>query len=301
MGQFAAYVLPGSVFVAFGLKWSLDATTEPKPLMVEDQCLECVAEDTRSSSRGSRGLHASARRRKCCHYKNIPCEAFAKLTVTGIGVAASLAAAYHGGEVKFVGDILYATVYLFFALSGLVDVLVFYCPYTMPMGLEKFALSLAFFMEGLIFKLHLSQRAFMEQHIHTLLICAIFGCAFTCLIEIVLPRSRLARFCRAFCTLVHGSWDIQSGFILYSSNSVPPVWNSSDDFDSALVWITLTFAWHCAGAIVILLILMALSRKRVIVPPPHIEAYETERSSHSLQIPHCRFSSLSNYGDLNKP
>lgn len=295
MAQFAGYVLPGSVFIAFGLKWSLDATTDPK--LPGDDCVE----DNRSSSRGSRRGVTNTRRKKCCRFRNWPMEGITKLAITAIGIAASLVAAYPNGELKFVGDILYATVYLFFALSGLVDVLVFYCPYTMPFGLDKFSLFLAFSMEGLMFNLHLSHQSFMEQHVHILLVCAIFACAFASIIEIVLPWSRIVRFARAFFTLVHGSWYIQSGFILFNPNqSVSVAWTSSEDYNSALIWISLTYAWHCAGALVILLILMALSRRHNLPPPPPVvESFEPQPQHRSCpSIPHCHFSSLSNYGDF---
>jgi hypothetical protein len=184
MTQFAGYVLSGSVFIAFGLKWSLDATTD---IPGGDYSLE----DNRSSSRGSRnGSKKKSRRRCICKLKNWPMEGFAKLAVTLVGVAVSLHSAYPQGELKFVGDILYATIYLFFALSGLVDILVFYCPLVMPFGLDKFALALAFFIEGLIFNLHRSNKALMEQHVQALLICAIFACSASTLIEIVMPWSR---------------------------------------------------------------------------------------------------------------
>lgn len=286
MTQFAGYVLPGSVFIAFGLKWSLDAAADPK-LPGEDHL------DDIRSSRGGRSQYQQ--KRKCCRLKNWPMEGIMKLMITAVGIAASVAAAYPNGELKFVGDILYATVYLFFAISGLVDVLVFYCPYTMPYGLDKFTLALAFGIEGLMFRLHLSHQAFMEQHVHVLLVYAIFACAFASLVEIVLPWSRLVKFTLSFFTLVHGSWYIQSGFILYSPTQGTPItWTSSDDYNSALIWISLTFAWHCSGAFIIMLILMALSRRRNPPPPPHIEAFEPEPSSHShtMTMPHCQISSF---------
>ena len=49
----------------------------------------------------------------------------------------------------------YATIYLFFALSGLVDILVYYCGYSvLPEGIQSFLLSLAFGVEGFLFTTH---------------------------------------------------------------------------------------------------------------------------------------------------
>lgn len=110
------------------------------------------------------------------------------------------------------------------------------------------------------------------------------------------------RFGRALFSLLHGSWFIQAGFILFNPTSSSVTWSSSDDYNSALIWISLTFAWHCAGALVILLILMALSRKRTpilgVPPPMQMEQFE-ERERSIVSIPRCHFSSMSNYGDMN--
>jgi hypothetical protein len=49
-----------------------------------------------------------------------------------------------------------STMYLFFALSGLVDILVYYCGYSvLPEGIQSFLLSLAFGVEGFLFSSHI--------------------------------------------------------------------------------------------------------------------------------------------------
>ncbi|CAG7835390.1 unnamed protein product [Allacma fusca] len=292
MSQFAGYVLPGAAFVAFGLKWTLDASTSN---------LEKLLSGEKTSTLGKR--HNRNKKCGCCSSDGLPVEGIIKLLVTAIGILASVVAAYPSGfgQLQHVGDILYATVYLFFAISGLVDVLTFYCPYAIPYGLNHFSLALAFTIEGLMFCLHLQRQAFMEQHVHVLLVCAIFACAVVSLIEIVLPYSLLMKFARAFSSLIHGSWYIQSGFILYDPNRVTPTqWNSSQDYNNALIWISLTFAWHAAGAFICLLVIILISRRKnptsaVPCQPEHIEAFEDYQSSPALQssshMQHCNFCS----------
>ena len=49
-----------------------------------------------------------------------------------------------------------ATIYLFFALSGLIDILVYYCGYSvLPEGIQSLLLCLAFGVEGLLFSNHI--------------------------------------------------------------------------------------------------------------------------------------------------
>ncbi len=53
-------------------------------------------------------------------------------------------------------NIRYATVYLFFALSGLTDILVYYLGYSiLPEGVQSFILGLAFSVESLMFAMRL--------------------------------------------------------------------------------------------------------------------------------------------------
>ena len=163
--------IAGAVFVAFGLKWTLDASTSNLENLL-------YGESTARSEKKKK-----QRRGRCsfCSLKGLPVEGIVKLIVTAIGIAASIVAAYPSGfgELQHVGDILYATVYLFFAISGLVDVLTFYCPHAIPYGLNHFSLAMAFTIEGLMFCLHLRNQAFMEQHVHMLLGKVHFGILLT--------------------------------------------------------------------------------------------------------------------------
>lgn len=85
-----------------------------------------------------------------------------------------------------------------------------------------------------------------------------------------------------------------------------------DEFNSAMTWITLTFVWHCAGALVIMLILMGLSRKRNpprVIPPTPVPFLEQQNNDNDgqeqrsiLSIPRCMLSSISSncVDSLNK-
>ena len=73
-----------------------------------------------------------------------------KLILTGIGIIGSVLAISLArneddpkqqgmkiSESEYVSNIRYATIYLFFALSGLMDIVVYYCGYTvLPEGIQ---------------------------------------------------------------------------------------------------------------------------------------------------------------------
>jgi hypothetical protein len=287
MGQFAGYALPGAVFLVFGLKWSIEAAKEP-----DQRTGSGNYEIGQTEPQSLR----SACPKFCCRLKGWPVGGAIKLTITALGIGGSLLAAYPNGRLENMGDILYATIYLFFAISGLVDILVFYCPQTMPIGVENFAIALSFIIEGLMFKLHLAHSPFMEQHVHTLLIYVIFATAFVSLVEVILPWT-ISKMIRGFLTLVHGSWYIQTGLILHSPFPSTSSWATSTDYNNALLGISLTFAWHCASIFVLLLILFSIIRRNRIrslhshnIPIP---TFERERDASSQVCNYCSNSDVS--------
>ncbi len=105
----------------------------------------------------------------CCGaWFTLPWEGIIKLALTGLGIVVSVAAGAASSDPstpsssssvigdEYVGNVRYATVYLFFALSGLVDILVYYCGYSvLPEGIQSFILSLAFSVEALLFAMRL--------------------------------------------------------------------------------------------------------------------------------------------------
>ena len=103
----------------------------------------------------------------------------------------------HGSEI-----LLLLSLYLFFLLSGLVDVVVFYCGYSiLPEGIQSFILTLAFAMEAVIFHAISPTSA----HHLVLLLFVILACALASILEVIF-ENKLVKFCRTFFTMlqVHG-------------------------------------------------------------------------------------------------
>ncbi|KAL2715830.1 transmembrane protein 45B-like [Vespula squamosa] len=130
------YVLTGSIFYGFGIKWCYEyakfwISLRPK--------------ENESMTKGVRFW------KKCKRvFTNHPIEGSLKLIATAIGLSGTLTSGLSSvGVVSH--KVVHATMYLFFAFSGLVDVLNFYFPHNVSDGLVKMALAQSFFVEGFLF------------------------------------------------------------------------------------------------------------------------------------------------------
>ncbi|NXT19357.1 TM45B protein, partial [Syrrhaptes paradoxus] len=150
----------------------------------------------------------------------------------------------------------YTTVYLFFLLSGIVDV-VSHSPLKLPLGLDRLALALALFVEGLLFCCHDSSDAALDHHLHSLLAVAIFAGALCALLEVFLRDHIILETFRTSSFLLQGSWLWQMGFVL-SPPWGGPGWDQTDR--NNLTFLTMCFCWHYAGALAVLAANSAASR-----------------------------------------
>uniref|UniRef100_A0A8B9VK26 TM45B protein n=1 Tax=Anas zonorhyncha TaxID=75864 RepID=A0A8B9VK26_9AVES len=150
----------------------------------------------------------------------------------------------------------YTTMYLFFLLSGIVDV-VSHSPLKLPLGLDRLLLSVALFMEGLLFCFHDYSDAALDQHLHSLLAMAIFAGALCALLEVFLRDHVILEAFRTSTFLLQGSWLWQIGFVLTPPWGGPG-WDQTDR--SNITFLTMCFCWHYAGALAVLAANAATSR-----------------------------------------
>ncbi|XP_044295539.1 transmembrane protein 45B-like [Varanus komodoensis] len=141
----------------------------------------------------------------------------------------------------------HSTMYLFFGISGAMDILT-YSPAKAPVGLDRLTLAIALFVEGFLFYFHVSNRPMLDQHIHSLLLTAIFGGAVNTFIEVFLRDNIILELFRVTLALLQGTWFWQIGFVLYPPWG-EPVWDEKDH--SNMMFITMCFCWHYATAILI--------------------------------------------------
>ncbi|XP_038050802.1 transmembrane protein 45B-like [Patiria miniata] len=152
-----------------------------------------------------------------------------------------------GGSFRSLNNYQHATMYSFFGLAGLVELLTVTCLKLRP-GLDKIFQATAFAVEGFLFYYHLHGRSAVDVRLHVLLVLAIAGCAVGSLLEALVDVPSEAhpsffRYVWISCTILQGTWFIQTGFVLYNPwHTGPNPWIS--DELSALSILTASYAWH---------------------------------------------------------
>lgn len=164
----------------------------------------------------------------------LPWEGTTKILLTILAASLTLALPTQGPA-----TLLLLSLYLFFLLSGLIDVLIFFCGYTvLPEGIQSFILALAFTMEAVVF------QAIVPTAPHILLLLLLItSCALSSILEVVFDN-KLVKFCRTFFTCVQASWLLHLAFLPSSPLSS--------------TWAALLFSWHLAGLFTIHLVLLLL-------------------------------------------
>ncbi|NWX11629.1 TM45B protein, partial [Aegotheles bennettii] len=150
----------------------------------------------------------------------------------------------------------YTTIYFFFLLSGIVDV-VSHSPLKLPLGLDRLSLAVALLIEGLLFCFHDYSDAALDHHLHSLLAIAIFAGALCVLLEVFLRDHIILETFRTSSFLLQGSWLWQIGFVL-SPPWGGPGWDQTDS--SNFAFLTMCFCWHYAGVLAVLAANSAASR-----------------------------------------
>ncbi|XP_066495711.1 transmembrane protein 45B-like [Tiliqua scincoides] len=231
MANFKGHALPGSFFILFGFWWSVK-----HPLKYH-----------------CKRLNKSAYGNRYFDYMEV-IEGAIKVIFSLIGMLAE----------QFVPDgphlHLYTTeswvklmnwqhftMYLFFAMSGAVDIFT-YSRAKVPKGLDRLMLSLALFVEGFLFYFHVSHRPMLDQHIHSLLLTAIFGGFATTLLEVFQRENVVLEIFSSSLALLQGTWFWQIGFVLFPPWG-GPVWDQ-EDHDN-IMFLTMCFCWHFAASLLI--------------------------------------------------
>ncbi|XP_061448501.1 transmembrane protein 45B isoform X2 [Rhineura floridana] len=236
MANFKGHALPGSFFILFGFWWSVKYSLKYH----------------------SRKLNKNGHAHRCFEHLEIV-EGTVKVVFAIIGILAEQFVPdgphlylYSGEQHSWVKlmNWQHSTMYLFFGICGAVEILT-YSPAIIPVGLDRLTLAVALFMEGFLFYFHVSNRPMLDQHIHSLLLTAIFGGAASTLMEVFLRDNIILEFFRASLSLLQGTWFWQIGFVLYSPWG-GPAWDENDH--SNMMFITMCFCWHYATSMLIMVV-----------------------------------------------
>ncbi|XP_068096475.1 transmembrane protein 45B isoform X2 [Hyperolius riggenbachi] len=236
MANFKGHALPGSFFLVFGLWWSVKYP------------LKYLKNKGRTSCRPNR-----------FHQRLELIEGISKAVFSLVGILAEQFVPdgphmhlLNGEEHSWVKlmNWQHSTMYLFYGLSGVVDILTYF-PLKVPLGLDRLALAMAVFIEGLLFYYHVHNRPPLDQHIHSLLLIAVFGGSISIMIEVFLRDLIVLELFRTSLTILQGTWFWQIGFVLYPLGGGPE-WDQKDHEN--VMFITMCFCWHYAVAILIMAI-----------------------------------------------
>ncbi|KFV84136.1 Transmembrane protein 45B, partial [Struthio camelus australis] len=236
MANFKGHALPGSFFLLFGLWWSVKY-----PLR-------------HLSQKANKKSH-----RNYCFQRADAIEGGVKIAFALIGMLAEQFVPdgphlyLYSGEKRDWVKLMnwqHTTMYLFYGLSGVVDVLTYFSQ-AVPLGLDRLMLSVAVFVEGFLFYYHVLHRPMLDQHIHSLLLIAIFSGACSILLEVFLRDNIVLELFRAGVTIVQGTWFWQIGVVLFQPWG-GPMWDEKDH--NNVMFLTMCFFWHWAAAVFILTI-----------------------------------------------
>ncbi|KAM9269246.1 transmembrane protein 45B [Morus bassanus] len=257
MANFKGHALPGSFFLLFGLWWSVKY-----PLQYLSQKV----------NKKSHRIH--------CFQRLDAIEGGIKIIFALIGMLAEQFVPdgphlyLYSGENRDWVKLMnwqHTTMYLFYGLSGVVDVFT-YVSEVVPRGLDRLMLSVAVFVEGCLFYYHVLHRPMLDQHIHSLLLIAIFSGACSTMLEVFLRDNIVLELFRASVTIVQGTWFWQIGVVLFQPWG-GPIWDEKDH--SNIMFLTMCFFWHWAATVAILainytLVYCCIQRGRRGIREPYI-------------------------------
>ncbi|XP_075058560.1 transmembrane epididymal protein 1A-like [Mixophyes fleayi] len=235
MGTFIGHISPGLAFLSFGLLYAVRYSW-----MVLNGCHVQYGPRTKTNQR---------------FWKTLPIEAVMKLFYGLLAVLAEFFFPPGVQKLRFFrsGDNEYhfqnpnewqhATMYGYFCLSGVLDVVSQSCLQKRCPLLEHVGVTAAFFITTLLLKFHGHGKEAVEVQVHQLLLLT---CGITCVIMIVeiwQPNHCRLWFAKAWLVIVQGTWLLHAAFILYR----PPTGHFWDSGDPAnLMFLTTFYCWHLA-------------------------------------------------------
>lgn len=179
-------------------------------------------------------------------------EPLIKLFFVTVGFTLEIITGFADGKFAALGNGQHATMFFFFGLTGVVDLLVYFKA-PVPKDADYAIFAMAVGVEGLLFKFHLHGREPLDVLVHTLLIYTIGANLISVFVEMRYRHNVLAALSKAYFLFVQGTWFWQVGFILY--NPLPNAVKWEQDNHEQLMIATMFFAWHCG---VVFLLMLAI-------------------------------------------
>ncbi|XP_063112147.1 transmembrane protein 45B isoform X2 [Cavia porcellus] len=223
MANFKGHALPGSFFLIIGLWWSVKY-----PLKY---------------------FHQRGKKNKLDHLQQRLelIEATIKTLFSAIGILAEQFVPdgphlhlYHENHWVKLMNWQHTTMYLFFGVSGIIDMLTLLIAH-IPLGVDRLVLAMAVFIEGFLFYYHVHDRPPLDKHIHSLLLFALFGASISIALEVIFRDNIVLELFRTSILIFQGTWFWQIGFVLFPPFGTPE-WDQND-MDN-IMFITMCYCWH---------------------------------------------------------
>uniref|UniRef100_A0A3Q3X136 Transmembrane protein 45B n=1 Tax=Mola mola TaxID=94237 RepID=A0A3Q3X136_MOLML len=130
----------------------------------------------------------------------------------------------------------HSTMYLFFGIFGIVLAVVT-ASKSLPVGVDRLALSIALFVEGFLFYYHVHNRPILDAHIHSLLLVAVFVGSASTMLELFIRDNIILELFGGCMFILQGSWFYQVAFVLFPPSG--PVWDLT--LHDNIMFITMCF------------------------------------------------------------
>ena len=251
-GHIMGHAVPGTMFLLIGFWWLCNVVND---VLISQS--ERTNEARPYKSKTWYGIRRPLTG-KCTLCKHLG-EPFIKIALCLMGAIMELTSARwtlfnDHGDFKDVNNFAHATMFGFFALTGVIDLLEFigvlrskhFC------SLGHILMAMAFFVEGFLFYFHLSGRNKLDSHAHCIIYSICFATTLVLLLETIWMDSGILGLARCFLVLLQGTWFYQVSFMLYG----PRKWSSKSK--EAAMFVPIAFAWHCLLLLIVLCIALAV-------------------------------------------
>ncbi|XP_051006026.1 transmembrane protein 45A-like isoform X2 [Acomys russatus] len=234
MGSFKGHALPGSFFIIMSLWW---ATKSIMKYVYRKQTRTCY-------------LSSKTLFRRAEIWEGV---IVIFMSITGMLGEQFISGGprlrlYEGGQWNQLLGWHHTTMYFFFGLQGVAQILCF-TTNAVPLSLSKLMLANAIFVEAFIFSNHTHGREMLDVFVHQLLVFITILLGLVTFIEFLTKNNVVLELLRASFFLLQGTWFWQLAFVLYPPNGRPK-WNMEDIENK--VFLTMCFAWHYASTFIVL-------------------------------------------------
>ena len=144
-------------------------------------------------------------------------------------------------------DMQHMTMYFFFGMAAVIKILM-HKQFFLPPDVDYASFTMAFLIELILFKFHVHGRDPLDVQVHQLLVFAIGVNALFVILESCNRTHFTINLARHWSMMVHGTWFIQVGFILYNPLPGAVKWDNYDKKQLGLP--VFIYSLHCLASFV---------------------------------------------------